>query len=1261
MDNIITVLSMNVRGLFSNSKKRADVFDWAKNKNTSIVCFQETHSSCDIEKQWEDEWGNKCVFSHYNNKSAGVCIMFKRGLDFQIHDSKIHPDGRYIILDLTLLETRITLVCLYGYNTDQPLFFQEILNNIASFSNTSLLLCGDWNVVQDCHIDTYNIFHNRNPNSRKKIEDIMEVFQLLDPWRTCFPEDRKYTWRQSSPIKQSRLDYFLVTDDIYSLMKNVKIIPGYKTDHSAIVFSFSASLAKRGKGYWKFNSQLLRDSDYVTKVKDCIADTISEYYVSGDINDFLNVKLSCNDQLFLEVLKMKIRTMSITHSIKKSKEEKQMTADLEYEIERLENIMNSTPSDIIQNELNDKKLELEEKRAKKIEGLLIRSRANWHENGEKCTEYFCKLEKKNFIQKTITELIKDDGIHISDQSKILDEQKHFYQTLYSKSIFDCNDVSFFNHDIKLTQEQRDLCEGNITYKECGEALKLMKNGKSPGSDGYTVDFYKFFWKNIGPFVFRSLYFGYDTGKFSDFQYQSIISCIPKESKDRRYISNWRPISLLNTDIKIASSIIATRVKSVLDFIISDTQKGFLKDRFMAENTRLLYDMMHYLEEHDKTGLLLLIDFEKAFDSVDWNFLKKALRSFNFGPSICKWFETFYLYAKSSVINNGHISDFFNLERGCRQGDPLSPYLFIIGVELLSIKLKSNPNIHGIVVDDSESLVSQYADDTFLVLDGTELSLKESLKCFESFYTVSGLKMNTSKTKALWIGNMKYSNFILCPEQNLNWSHSNFKLLGIDFSLDLHSITDINFAKKIKELSSILKSWQHRKLTLLGKITVIKSLLLPKLIHLFTALPNMSQSHLQRINTLFYNFIWNGRSDRIKRNTLIGDIWQGGLKMIHIESFNMYLKVSWVKRVIDNPTGDWQSLLFSHLKNYGKERAFKLQKEKLLELSTKMSNPFWRDVFLSLHFARPLSDQCNFEELSSLDVLNFVPLEDFKYYMNWKNYNIQFLLDLFDKETKDFLCFEQIKQKVNTNNFLRYYSLLSKIPKVFKDCIKENCTNTNFESINIEDVFYRKIVTNRKIKFIYKGLLENLVILPDEKFKKWEEILETGIDDWSNYFMLSKKACKDTYLANFQYKLLHRIIPTNSFLFKIKIKDTNLCTFCKIQEETIEHLFYECPLVHIFWVAFTQHINRFYVNFVLNKKCIFLGCQDESLFLNFLLVVTKSYIYKSKFKSQVPNIIGIKNVLKKYHSADLYTAAKNSKIYECERFWAPLQQIFENIF
>ena len=211
------------------------------------------------------------------------------------------------------------------------------------------------------------------------------------------------------------------------------------------------------------------------------------------------------------------------------------------------------------------------------------------------------------------------------------------------------------------------------------------------------------------------------------QRQGIITCIPKENKSRSFLKNWRPITLLNIVYKIASGSIANRLKTVLHKIISKEQTGFLKGRFIGENTRLLYDIMHYLDENDLSGLLLLIDFEKAFDSISWQFLQKTLDLFNFGQSIKTWIKTFYNDIESSVIQSGFLSNFFKLGRGCRQGDPLSPYIFILCTEILIRKIKENKQMKGIDICCTEHVISQYADDTSFLLDGSDKSLNETLK------------------------------------------------------------------------------------------------------------------------------------------------------------------------------------------------------------------------------------------------------------------------------------------------------------------------------------------------------------------------------------------------------------------------------------------------------------------------------------------------------------------------------------------------------
>ena len=146
-------------------------------------------------------------------------------------------------------------------------------------------------------------------------------------------------------------------------------------------------------------------------------------------------------------------------------------------------------------------------------------------------------------------------------------------------------------------------------------LKSMNNQKSPGSDGFTTEFYKFFWKDIGHFLVRYINYGFRSGEMSITQKEGIIAGIPKEDKPKQFLRNWRPITLLNTSYKIVSSCIAARIKTVLPKMIHKDQKGFMKGRHIWENLRLLYDVLVYTNFYKRPCLLLAVDFEKAFDSV----------------------------------------------------------------------------------------------------------------------------------------------------------------------------------------------------------------------------------------------------------------------------------------------------------------------------------------------------------------------------------------------------------------------------------------------------------------------------------------------------------------------------------------------------------------------------------------------------------------------------------------------------------------------
>ena len=168
--------------------------------------------------------------------------------------------------------------------------------------------------------------------------------------------------------------------------------------------------------------------------------------------------------------------------------------------------------------------------------------------------------------------------------------------------------------------------------------------------------------------------------------------------------------------KIASGCIENRIKRVLPNIIHTDQTGFINGRCISKNTRLLYDIIRYTEKRNIPGLLLLIDFEKAFDSVSWSFIKKTLSFFRFRPDIKKkWIEIYYKNIKSCVVVNGQVSTWFQIQGGCRQGDPLSPYIHILCAEILAIRIRQSSGVTGIKIKHVEYLISQSADDTSIHL------------------------------------------------------------------------------------------------------------------------------------------------------------------------------------------------------------------------------------------------------------------------------------------------------------------------------------------------------------------------------------------------------------------------------------------------------------------------------------------------------------------------------------------------------------------
>ena len=491
----------------------------------------------------------------------------------------------------------------------------------------------------------------------------------------------------------------------------------------------------------------------------------------------------------------------------------------------------------------------------------------------------------------------------------------YYEALYTSATHSENSnnavPAFFEYITPLEITDQQMCEGNVSADECLKALNDFQNEKSPGTDGLPAEFYKFFWKELHLDMIKSFNFAFDTGNLSISQRRGIITLIPKPNKDTTSLENLRPISLLNVDYKILTKTIARRLEKVLPKIINPDRAGYVKGRYIGENVRLILDIMSYTDKTKVPGVALFFDFRKAFDTIEWDFLIDTLGKFNFGPDVRNWVKIFYNNVTSCVLNNGHASEFFTLERGVRQGCPLSGLLFVIGIEVLANAIRNKNTIKGIKVGEKEIKTSLYADDTTVFVRDLD-SIPELLALLYQFRNLSGLEINATKTEGMWLGSWKNNLETLF---GFRWPRDPIKALGIFFSYDSSKTTELNFTEKIRNLEKTLNSWKRRNLTLLGKINIVKTLGLSKLIY-NTSVLVIPEQLIKEINSIIFNFIWDEKPPKIKKSTIIGERKHGGLKMTDFNILNKALKVAWIPRIKSESVASWKIIPNANLERYG---------------------------------------------------------------------------------------------------------------------------------------------------------------------------------------------------------------------------------------------------------------------------------------------------------------------------------------------------------
>ena len=349
--------------------------------------------------------------------------------------------------------------------------------------------------------------------------------------------------------------------------------------------------------------------------------------------------------------------------------------------------------------------------------------------------------------------------------------------------------------------------------------------------------------------------------------------------------------------------------------------------------------------------------------------------------------------------------------------------------------------------------------------------------------------------------------------------------------------ELNFPKILKKIKSTISVWNMRRLTIIGKITIIKSLIMSKLNYPLSVLPTPPHTFFSELNNMLFKFIWSGGRDKVKRRTLISNVGEGGLNMVNVEALVEATKISWVRRLVGPGYSAWKRLFDTSTQNVFGNQIW-LGSDSLFKKLLGIANPFWKDVILTWKKYCKLkrnNHDCYLQQLLWHNE-NIKIGRKKVYYKSWNEGGVRILNDLINDEGS-LLSIDHFRDKFNINvNFVTYHGFLHALPRQWREKILTKRASLK----NTELILYK--LQNSSNKDIYITLLENKKVSTTKLQTKWLEKCDFNISvtDWSKYFRLPWRTTIDTGLRFFQYKILHRFIATGSWLFVRGIVDSSLC-------------------------------------------------------------------------------------------------------------------------
>ena len=494
-----------------------------------------------------------------------------------------------------------------------------------------------------------------------------------------------------------------------------------------------------------------------------------------------------------------------------------------------------------------------------------------------------------------------------------------HATLYYKTLF-CpanNNVlpleqSFWDEVTSLSPEDNELLCKPFSEGEIKEALFQMEKNKAAGPDGIPIEFFQTCWEIVKKDIIEM---------FDDFHKENLdvsrinygIITLLTKTMDADRMQQFRPICLLNCLYKWITRVLTIRMAPYAEKLICQEQTAFMKGRNIMTGVMALHEVMHETKRKRKSGLILKLDFEKAYDKVDWVFLLNSVRQRGFDEKWCGWIKQVISGGTVSVKLNNQIGPYFVSHKGVRQGDPLSPILFNFVADCLTRMIKQaqrNGLITGLASNliDKGVAVLQYADDTIICLENNMEGARNMKLLLYIYKIMSGLKINFSKSEIVMINGDADQENQFSDLFNCQVGKFPIRYLGVPVSPSKLHLVD--WAPLIEKNNKKLDNWKGSSMSIAGRATLINSSLSSTFIY------HMSMYLLPKtiLNTLDRqrSFFWQGGGSRkkyhlVKWESLCKSKRKGGLGLKDIRKMNVSLLSKWWWR-LEKEDGIWQRII-----------------------------------------------------------------------------------------------------------------------------------------------------------------------------------------------------------------------------------------------------------------------------------------------------------------------------------------------------------------